>query len=110
MSHLDEEHWVRPVIDLACMRGKTSFRRRKPQRDSGLQRYVSNPRSGRYRLAPAVADIEPAGAIALAAPFLILVSRSQASGAGFPICLVERTSIHAGTALARSDLRTLAID
>src|SRR6266581_3819794 len=61
-------------------------------------------------LSLAVADVEPAGAVALAAPSLILVSRTQAGGTGFPIGFVQCASIHAGAALACGDLYALAID
>src|SRR5260370_2204593 len=63
---------------------------------------------GAYRLT--LADVEPAGAVALPARFLILGSRSLASRAGLPIGLVRRASNDASAALARGDLRTLAID
>jgi hypothetical protein len=58
----------------------------------------------------AVPDVQPAGAIALAAPFLIRGSRSQAGGAGLPIGLVRRASNDASAALARGHLCALAID
>jgi hypothetical protein len=59
---------------------------------------------------PAAANIQPTCAIALPAPFLIPMARTQTGGAGFPIGLAERASIHARAPLACGDLRTLAID
>ncbi len=57
-----------------------------------------------------VADVEPAGAVALAASFLILGSCSDAGGASLPIGFVRCASNDAGAALACGDLGALAID
>ena len=61
-------------------------------------------------LSLAVADIEPAGAIALAASFLIFGPRGQAGGAGLPIDCVEGASIHSGAPLPRHNLCALPVD
>src|SRR5215467_12629375 len=58
----------------------------------------------------AVADVQPAGAIALAAPFLIFGSSGNAGGASLPIGLVRCASNDTGAALAHGDLRALAIN
>src|SRR5690348_9483393 len=58
----------------------------------------------------AVADIHPAGAVALPARFFVSGPRSQAGRACLPIGFVCGTANDTGAALAGCDLRTLAAD
>src|SRR5437588_545666 len=58
----------------------------------------------------AVADVQPAGAVALAARFLISRASSQAGRASLPVGFVLSAANDAGAALASRDLQTLAVD
>ncbi len=69
-----------------------------------------NDHQEELELSLAVANVQPTGAVALAAPFLVLGPRSDAGGASFPIGFVRCASNDAGAALACGDLGALAID
>lgn len=57
----------------------------------------------------AFARVEPAGAVTLAAGFLVAGSRGEAGGALFPVNLCN-TANHAGAAFSGGDLGALAAD
>jgi hypothetical protein len=88
------------------MRTYTSFGHNCLKGSARTKKWVG----GAARSSLAVTDVQPARPIALPARFLIPAPGSEAGRASLPVGFVCSASDNAGTALARSHLRALAID